>query len=1096
MYKTIRTLFALTALALCATLITGCSAKAKLARHQRLADKYYAEGNYQKAEVEYLISLQWDGANPHSISKLADIYYQQGRFRRAYSFALKACELATNNVDMHVKLGSIYLMAHKVKEAREQAELVLSQSPTNAEAPSLLAESVTSHAEMEQVQSRLDKLAKQIGDTAPLEVAYAVLKYASSDVKGAAATLQRALTLDPTNSAAYFTLGNLDLSQRKMEEAEVAFKKAAELSPLRSPRRLSYANFKIQTGDLAEGKRLLAEITDKVPDYLPATLRQAEIALAEKRYADCDLLLTQALARDTDNYDALLLRSRSYLAQGKNDQAVSELERMAALYERSPDVQYYLALAHLAVNDPTKASSDLSKALFLQPRNPQATVLLAQLNIQKGDSAAAISSLNDLIRANPGIAEPYLLLANAYVAQKNYDQALTTYAQMAKYFPKSSQIPMLVGMVMLQQNRNADARVAFEKVLELAPHSVMAVEQLVNLDIDEKHYDAAVERVNKEIAAEQKPGSSLQILLAKIYISRANDLTDVAKKTNSNIRKIGDVPAAQGDIAKAEAALQKAIQMDPLMPTPYLLLAKLYVSTGREQAALDGVNNLLSKTNSPAAYMELGTIQEMMKNYPAARDAYEKVLTFNSDFGPALNNLSYLYAERLNNLDKAYELAEKARSLSPRDPFTADTLGWILYKKGDYQRALSLLSESVGKVPRQAEIQLHLGLTQYMMGDENGARASLQYAAGSKDDFAHKEEAATHLAILAIDPKTADAKTRADLEKQLSDDPNDPIAANRLALIYERDGSLDKAAKIYEQTLKQNPQNAQLMSRLARLYISLNQSDKALDLVKQAHKIAPNDGEISFMLGRLVFQSGDYNWAASLLQEAAPKLPNRPDVKYDLAWSYYSIGRVDDAAATMQSAAPALTGGRQAEAKQFLTLLAAAKAPTADAAAQAGQILRTNADYVPALMVSAALAEQQNKPTDARALYEKVLAKYPLFVPATRSLAFLYAQPPADEQKAYDYAMKARPVYPDDTRLTRTLGILCYRRGDYARASQLLQQSSATPNKDGELLYYLGMAHYQLKQKTQSKTELQAALSLNLESKLADDARKTLAELK
>jgi hypothetical protein len=40
------------------------------------------------------------------------------------------------------------------------------------------------------------------------------------------------------------------------------------------------------------------------------------------------------------------------------------------------------------------------------------------------------------------------------------------------------------------------------------------------------------------------------------------------------------------------------------------------------------------------------------------------------------------------------------------------------------------------------------------------------------------------------------------------------------------------------------------------------------------------------------------------------------------------------------------------------------------------------------------------------------------------------------------------------------------------------------------------MAHYQMKQKTQSKTELQNALSLNLPPKLAEDARKTLAELK
>lgn len=1097
MYKTTRTLLTLVAVTLLAMAATGCSGKMRMARHQRLADKYYAAGNLQKAEVEYLISLQWDAANAHNISRLADIYYQQGRFRRAYSYALKASELS-DAVDLHVKLGTIYLMAHKTKEAREQAELALKQSPTNADAPTILVESVSSRPELDQAQKRLQELSKQIGDTAPLEVAFALANYGAGDVKAATASVQKALSIDPTNSAAYYTLGNLNLAEHKMEEADAAFKKAAELAPLRSPRRLSYANFKIQTGDLAEGKRILAEIVDKVPDYLPATLRQAEIALAEKRYSDCELLLNQALARDVDNYEALLLRSRLYLVQGKNDKAVAELERMSAIYEHSGDVLYYLALAHVAANDTTKATADLNKALFLQPKNPEATVLLAQLNIQKGDTASAITSLNELIRQKPGIAEAYMLLANAYVLQRNLDQALATYTQMSQYFPKSPQVPIMAGMILAQQKRTADARKAFEKALELSPHSSVAHEQLVDLDLAAHNYDAALARVNKELEAEPKPGPGPQLLLAKIHVTRANDLTEVAKKTNPAVHKIGDVAAAQDDIKQAETALLKAIQLDPSLTTSYLLLAKLYVSAGREHEALDRLNGLLSKTNNLAAYMQLGAIQESLTNYPAARDAYEKALAINPDFGPVINNLSYLYSERLGNLDKGYELAEKARQLAPRDPFTADTLGWVLYRRGEYQRALGLLLESASKMPGQPEIQLHLGLVQYMLGDESGARSALEQATNSTEEFSSKEEAGRHLAILAIDPKTADAKVRADLEKKLQDDPSDPVAANRLAAIYEREGSLDKAAKTYEQTLKVNPQNAMLMARLARIYLALKNSDRALDLAKQAHKLVPDDAAISCLLGRLVFQTGDYNWAASLLQEASPKLSNQPEVKYDLAWSYYSIGRVGDAESTVKAAAPALTNSpRQADANQFLAMLAAAKSPTPAAATQAGQILGTNGDYVPALMVAGAQAEKQGKQDDARGFYEKALAKYPAFLPAARNLSILYAQRPGDEQKAYDLGMKARPAYPGDAQLARALGIVSYRRGDYSGASQLLQEGSqGSSNKDGELLYYLGKAHYQLKQKSQSKTELQAALSLNLEAKLADDARKTLAELK
>ena len=199
----------------------------------------------------------------------------------------------------------------------------------------------------------------------------------------------------------------------------------------------------------------------------------------------------------------------------------------------------------------------------------------------------------------------------------------------------------------------------------------------------------------------------------------------------------------------------------------------------------------------------------------------------------------------------------------------------------------------------------------------------------------------------------------------------------------------------------------------------------------------------------------------------------------------------------MQAAAQGLTASELADAKQFLAMVAAARTPAPASVAQADQILSTNADYVPAMMVSAVQAEQLAKTDDAGKLYSKAITRYPAFAPAARNLAVLYSRHPGnDDQKAFDLGMKARPMYPDDTELTRALGVLAYRRGEYARAAQLLQDSSQTLNNDGEVFYYLGMAHYQLKHTTQTKAALQRALALNLPSQSAEGARKVLAELK
>ena len=1083
-----------TAMAILSVLGTGCS-KIKMARHEQRADKYFATGDFPRAEIEYLNTLRISHTNAHAIARLGIIYFKEGCLGRAYPFITKACEFYPNDLDLRIKLGTIDLGARKLKDARDVATFVLSKSPTNSEAPLLLVESISSAREKDQVQKQLETLSGQIGQTAPLQLAFGELSLRAGDFKAAEAAYKRAQELDPKSSSAYFALGNLYAAQNKLKEADEALKNAADLAEVRSIERLGYATFKITHGDLAEGKHLLDEITKAAPDFVPAWIHEAQIAFNEKKYDDCQKLLERALAHDPNNYDALLLQGEMSMAQNRTDSAIATFERMAGQYHQSAQVQFYLGLAHLIHHDIAQAINSLNQALAIDPNYPDAIVTLAGLNVEKRNFAPAIASLAELVRRQPQLYQPRMLLAEAYLKQDNPDEALAVYSQAELSFPKDPQIPFLAGTVLFQQNKLADARDSFERALQLAPHSPPIEEQLVNLDIAEKKFPAAFSRVNSELQLNTN-SVALQLLLAKIHVARA---TDAARSANPDASQpnFAGVTAAREDIDQAEAELQTAINLKPNLPTAYLLLAQLYVASGKEQTALSRLAEIAQKTNSAPVFMEMGMIYDTLTNYPAARDAYEKVLAIDPDFSPALNNLAYLYSERLGQTDKAYSLAEKARRLLPYDPATADTLGWILYRRGEYDRALGLLEESAGKLIGQPEVQYHLGMTYYMLGDETAARATLQRAAKSPRDFSGKHEISRRLAILNTDANTTDPKTISDLENSIRNEPDDPIAAGRLAAIYERQGTLEKAATTYEHVLKANPQNAQIMGRLAQLYLQLNKTDRAMELAKQAHDIAPEDAAISWTLGRLVYQTGDYAWALSLLQQSADKLSSQGDVLYDLAWSYYSMGAVQNAETSMQKAVPSLSGGMLADARCFLAMVAAARtAPDPKDVAEANQVLSTNASYVPAIMVVAIQQDQQGKYDDARKLYEKALAHFPAFALAARNLAILDAQHPDNDQNAFQLGMKARAAFPDDPKLAGALGILAYRSGDYTQSAQLLMQGAEGPAQDGELLYYLGKAQYQLKQNKKSKDALQRALALNIRPELADDARKLLAQLK
>jgi tetratricopeptide (TPR) repeat protein len=288
------------------------------------------------------------------------------------------------------------------------------------------------------------------------------------------------------------------------------------------------------------------------------------------------------------------------------------------------------------------------------------------------------------------------------------------------------------------------------------------------------------------------------------------------------------------------------------------------------------------------------------------------------------------------------------------------------------------------------------------------------------------------------------------------------------------------------------------MIRLARLYAEkLNEPHKAFDLAKQAHSLT-GDPHASALLGELAFRSGDYPWAWSLLEDAAPGISDQPSLSYHLALARYAVGRTADAEVAMQKFARQPDASPYADqARQFLAMLAAARDPLVAqvSADQVRQILAKDPNDVPALMVSALLAERGHDVDKAVQIYQQVLSVYPAFAPAMRQLAILYSQRPGDMNKAYDLARKARENLPDDLELARILGVVAFNRADYKDSISWLKEYTDKSGEDGEAYYYLGMDYFKQNQTNQCRQALTNALSFHVPKILADNAQDILNQL-
>ena len=1072
--------------------VVGCSQEAKLDRTLEKAQKQFQAGDYDNARIEFLNVWRLDRTNAAAIRHLGIILFDQGSPLPAYQFLVPAAEHAPNDFEVRGRLGAAYLALGQRDQARAQAIAVLDRSPTNDRAIFLLADTSATKAEIGDAEQRLQKARQAAGDRASLHMAAAELSRRRGDTAKVEPEVRQALALDPKSPFAHAAMAGIYLAASNKALAEKELKAAAELAPLRSLVRIRSAELMADNGALEEAKKLLQELSAKAPDYLPAWKLQAQIALSEKKYDDAMAFTDRVLARDPANLDTRMLRPQIHLANGKPRVAVKELVDLDRSFTNAPQIKYELARAQLMNTNLQEAFANLRLAVSLNTNYIDAVILLSELSLRNGDPSTAATNLLRLSRGLANVpdrasASPtelaqqeallnrvQLMLGQAYQALGRQDDALTIFSRLAKANPNSFQPRFLMGIAYLQQQKTREARAAFEETLRLSPGLLPAMAQLVDLDIQATNYAAALKRVQSAAAANPK-APEFKILEARIY-------------------------AAQGSWDPAEAALMKALELNPDLTSAYFQLAQIYVAAKRLPQAVQKLQAALDKEPTNQRYlMLLGMIQSELGDHAKARQAYEDLLKVNPSFSPALNNLAYLYAERLGQFDKAQELARRACDLQPGDPSAADTLGWVLYRRGDYQQALTLLRESAAKLPTEPEVQYHLGMTYYMLGQAEAAKGAFQAALAGGGNFTGKDEVQRRLSLLAFDASKPSQHLIADLEKLRQSNPDDMLVKTRLAELYDKTGATDKAIALYEDILRQNSRSALATAALARLYASTPSSrDKGLAMAKKARELAPGDPQVAHILGRMAFQSGDYPWAFSLLQESAQKLPKNAELLYDFAWATYSLGRVPEANQLMTRALQATPRLEQTNAAQWfvmLTALAGNPAGQARAEAQIKDLLKRDPANAPALMVQASLQAQRGEFKAAAATCEQVLARFPKFAPAQKQLAGLYANHLNDDAKAWELGLKAREVLPGDAELAATLGKLAYRKRDFPYAVRLLQEGVQKTSGDAEGYFYLGMAQAQVKDKARAREALEKALTLNLSPALATEARQALKGL-
>ena len=451
------------------------SADEKTARHLKRGEEYLAEGKQQKAIIEFLNILQLDEDNPIATERLAVTFYDTGQFGRAFRYLQRAAELDPDDIDIRVKLATVYLYSGQSHEARLQAGAVLETEPGNLDALAIFADTAVTPGEIDRVMARLDNVRHGHEGRARYHLARGVLHSRKQESDEAEAAFREAARREPDSPDAHVALGTFYLMTGELEKAESELDQAAEVAPTRSVAQIRVVDFYRLVGRTEEANNKLDRLVEEAPDFLAVWQRIATYSFADEDFERCEKALNHILENNPKNPEALQIMANVHRLRGEYTEAIERFREAIAviqdIVQRRPEkasAQLRLAQMHIRLGENEQARTTLQAIRELEPNSSAAVLLLAELDIRSGRYAVAIQILEDFAQRQPS-STVFDLLGLAYSGEGRHEEATAAFRSFVEAAPGNGLAHFLLGRSLVAKGKDRESKTPLAESLRLDP---------------------------------------------------------------------------------------------------------------------------------------------------------------------------------------------------------------------------------------------------------------------------------------------------------------------------------------------------------------------------------------------------------------------------------------------------------------------------------------------------------------------------------------------------------------------------------------------------------------------------------------------------
>ncbi len=424
--------------------------------------------------------------------------------------------------------------------------------------------------------------------------------------------------------------------------------------------------------------------------------------------------------------------------------AIKEYQAALSSDKHSPLLHVRIGGVYLKQGAIQRAFDEFQKALTLDPAQPEALRWIAMLHASQGDLDKSIEAYEQLLKSEPKDQTALSTLADLYVLQGELQKAIDVYYRLISEFGSTSQLHFNLGILYGRLNRYRDSTEELSRALELAPEAVeIRVAMGLTYELDGQfdnavgHYEDAIrmEPLNPRLYHH----AARALLSAKRYAESAAEyqaVLDLMPRDVEAIMGLVRVWLAQNRFDDAAVFLNKKLKELGNPPELYVALGIVYREAKQAGEAMRAFQRAVDlKEDYAQAHFYLAAQLDQLGRRDLARQNLRRTLEIEANHADAMNYLGYLDTEAGDNLDEAKALIERALSLDPDNGAYVDSMGWIYFKLGRLDDAITYLERASRLLDSDPVIFEHLGDAYFGKKELELARRNWQRALKLKPDL-------------------------------------------------------------------------------------------------------------------------------------------------------------------------------------------------------------------------------------------------------------------------------------------------------------------------------------------------------------------------